>query len=60
VPLLLIAAERDGTFPVSEEKRVAKKYHAELQVIPDQGHNLMVERDWQHVATRIRSWLESR
>ena len=59
-PLLVMAAERDGIFPVSEEKRVAEKYHAELQVIPGQGHNLMVERDWQQVATRIRSWLESR
>src|SRR6185369_11145667 len=46
-PLLVIAAERDAIFPVREEKQVAEKYHAEFQMIPDQGHNLMVERDWQ-------------
>jgi len=56
-PLLVVAAERDVIFPVGEEKRTARAYHADFMLIEGQAHDLMVERDWQKTAAQIRGWL---
>ncbi len=57
-PLLVVAAEKDAIFPLREAQRTADAYGAELLLIPDQGHNLMIERDWQQTAAHLRAWFE--
>jgi pimeloyl-ACP methyl ester carboxylesterase len=57
-PLLVVAAEKDAIFLIHEARQTADAYGAELLLIPDQGHNLMIERDWRHTAARLRAWIE--
>ena len=44
-PVLVISAGRDRLVPVSVQKKIAKKYHAEYVEFPDMGHMPMVESD---------------
>jgi pimeloyl-ACP methyl ester carboxylesterase len=46
-------------FPLSEEQATARAFGADFLVIEGQGHDLMLERDWQQVAARIRAWFEA-
>jgi pimeloyl-ACP methyl ester carboxylesterase len=57
-PLLVVAGDRDGLFPTSEEKRTAEAYGAEFLLVKDQGHNLMIERDYRQVAASICDWFD--
>lgn len=57
-PVLVIAAEKDGLFLMSEQEQTARAYGAELVVIQGQGHDLMIERDALLVAGKIREWIE--
>lgn len=57
-PMLVIAAEKDGIFPVPEEEATARAYGAEYVMIQGQGHDLMIERDALLVAGKIREWIE--
>ncbi len=57
-PLLIVAGEYDALFTVSEQQRMALAYGAEFRLIKRQGHDLMLERDWQQVAQMIRDWLD--
>jgi pimeloyl-ACP methyl ester carboxylesterase len=59
-PLLVIGAESDGIFTVDEQKRTAQRYGSQLTLIPNQGHDLMIERGWQDTATKIREWLDNK
>lgn len=43
-----------GRRPVRE---IAGAYHAQAELFPDMGHNMMLEPGWQPVAERIDSWL---
>jgi pimeloyl-ACP methyl ester carboxylesterase len=57
-PLLVVAGERDGFFPVREEQHTAEAYGAEFLLVKDQGHNLMIERDYRQVAASICDWFD--
>ena len=59
-PLLVVAAERDAIFTLQEQHRTADAYKADFLLIQDQGHNLMMERDWRQTAAKIRAWLDPR
>jgi hypothetical protein len=46
-------------FPLEEEQDTARAFGADFLVIEGQGHDLMLERDWQQVAAHIRNWFEA-
>ena len=58
-PVLVVAGQRDAIFGIDEEKATARVFHGNFALIPDQGHNLMMERDWQLTAAQIRGWFAS-
>jgi pimeloyl-ACP methyl ester carboxylesterase len=56
-PLLIVGAEHDQLMPASMVEMTARSYGAKAEIFPGMGHGLMLERDWQVVAERIRDWL---
>ncbi|MBA3470130.1 MAG: alpha/beta fold hydrolase [Herpetosiphonaceae bacterium] len=58
-PLLVIAAERDAVFSVEEQRRTAAAYHAELVVIPEAAHDLMLDPAWPQAAAAIERFAKA-
>jgi len=56
-PMLLVAGEKDAVVPVEGLRWSAKHYHADFVVIPNAGHNLMMEKSSQETAQQINDWL---
>ncbi len=60
VPLLWLAGAADTIIAEREERRSAAHYHAEYVAIPNAGHNLMMEKNYQETAQTIHNWLAKR
>lgn len=56
-PLLVLGAERDHLIPPALVHMTAMTYGQSAEIMPGLGHGLMLERDWQRVAERLRDWL---
>lgn len=56
-PLLVIAAGDDRFIPARIVHRIAARYRAQVQTIPDHGHMLIVEPEWTVLADVITRWL---
>lgn len=52
-PALVIAAERDAVFDVAAQRATAAAYGAELVVIPEAAHSLMLDPAWPLAADAI-------
>jgi len=59
-PLLVLAAENDRVFTVTEQKATARAYGTEAIIFPSMAHDMMLEKNWQLVANKIIKWLETR
>jgi pimeloyl-ACP methyl ester carboxylesterase len=59
-PMLILGAEHDMCFTEREVHATAAAYHAEAEIFPKMGHDMMLEPGWADVAERIHAWLESR
>ena len=59
-PLLVLGAENDRVFTVSEQRRTARAYNTEAIVYPRMAHDMMLEAGWGSVADRILDWLHGR
>lgn len=59
-PLLVLGAEHDGTFTVSEQRALARACGTIAEIVPGMGHNMMLEPGWDAVAERIHAWLGAR
>ncbi|RPI90601.1 MAG: alpha/beta fold hydrolase [Chloroflexi bacterium] len=59
-PLLVMGAEKDRVFSVSEQRRTARAYKAEAVIYPNMAHDMMLEPGWGTVADHILEWLNSR
>lgn len=59
-PLLWLAGEKDTLIPKSEEARSARHYGAKYLVVPEAGHNLMLEKSHRESAATIHEWLAAR
>jgi alpha-beta hydrolase superfamily lysophospholipase len=59
-PLLVLAAENDRVFSVTEQKATAKAYATEATFFPNMAHDMMIERGWQKVADKILEWVNAR
>jgi len=57
-PLLWLAGAADALISEPEERRSAAHYGAEYIVVPDAGHNLMMEKSYRETAETIHKWLE--
>lgn len=57
VPKLVIGAEMDHMVPANQVRETAKSFGVEPVIFPEMGHALMLERDWDHVATVLNDWL---
>ena len=58
-PLLVLGAEHDRLIPASQAHATAAFYGVDAEIIPNIGHGMMLEKDWQIVADRILTWLTS-
>jgi len=58
-PMLVIGAGRDGIVPADAIEATARAYGATYAVVPDSGHDLMLDEQWEFAAGRIREWLTS-
>lgn len=59
-PLLVLGAEHDTCFSAREVHKTAAAYRTEAEIVPDMGHDMMLEPGWSAVAERIHAWLEAR
>lgn len=57
--LLVLGAEFDHLVPVSAAEMTARTYGVEPVIHPGMGHGLMLEKDWEKVATGILAWLRA-
>ena len=58
VPVLVLGAERDAFIPTSALRETARAFGVEPEVFPAMPHAMMLDEDWEMVATRILEWLE--
>lgn len=58
-PLLILGAENDRFFTTREVQATARSYRTEPDIIPNMGHDMMLEPAWQEVAQRILTWFEA-
>ena len=56
-PKLIVGAELDNIIPANQVRDMAETYGVEPVIFPGMGHGLMLERDWEHVASVINDWL---
>lgn len=59
-PLLVLGAQHDGAFTVSEQRALARACGTVAEIVPGMGHNMMLEPGWDAVAERIHTWLGAR
>ncbi len=59
-PMLVLGASHDQLIPPDQVRMTAATYGRQAEIFDGMGHGLMLERDWEQVATRIASWLEER
>jgi len=57
-PLLWLTGERDVTISMPGAARSAEFYQAEHLIVPEAGHNLMMEASCRETARAIAEWLE--
>jgi pimeloyl-ACP methyl ester carboxylesterase len=56
-PLLVIAAADDRFIPAPIVAKIARRYGATLETIPNHGHMIILEPDWEALADRVIAWL---
>ena len=58
-PLLVIGGEKDAAISVKEVHATAKAYNTQAEIIPGMTHDQMLDPQWEKVASRIVTWLDS-
>jgi len=57
-PMLWLTGEKDAVISVQQATRSAEFYQADHIIVPEAGHNLMMEKSYRETAEKIRDWLE--
>ena len=57
IPMLVIGAEQDNIFTVKENKDTANKYGADLIIMKDIAHDMMLDLNHEKAAEAIIRWL---
>ncbi|MEO0895644.1 MAG: alpha/beta fold hydrolase [Bacteroidota bacterium] len=58
VPMLVIGGETDYIFTESDNLKTAQKYGAELIMVKDIAHDLMLDKGYEKVAGHMLDWLK--
>ena len=56
-PLLVLGAERDYIVSPADIRRTAAAYGAEMRMLPDIAHDLMLDPGWRRAADAMLKWL---
>ena len=56
-PLLVLGAERDYIVSPADIRRTAAAYDAEMLILPDIAHDLMLDPGWRRAADAMLEWL---
>ncbi len=56
-PILILAGGGDRLIPESALRRTANLYGAELALVPDTAHDIMLEANWREAAEAMLGWL---
>jgi pimeloyl-ACP methyl ester carboxylesterase len=59
-PMLILGASHDTLIPPDQVRMTATTYGRQAEIFDGMGHGLMLEQDWERVASRIESWLQER
>ena len=57
IPMLVIGAKNDNIFSVNENRSTAKKYGAELIILEDIAHDMMLDSNHKNAAEAIINWI---
>ena len=57
-PILILAGGGDRLIPESALRRTADRYRADLTLIPDTAHDIMLEANWEQAAEAMLDWLK--
>lgn len=57
IPMLALGAEDDWIVRPNQIRKTAKVYDADYLIIPDIGHEMMLDTNWKIVAEAILQWL---
>lgn len=58
--VLVLGADLDGSISTKEVHATARAYGTEAEIVPDMGHDMMLEPGWLSVAERILCWLTAK
>jgi pimeloyl-ACP methyl ester carboxylesterase len=59
-PVLVLATPQDRLVPISDVRRTARRYDAELREYPGMGHDLMLDRRWREPLRDLLDWVPAR
>ncbi|EXI82220.1 MAG: putative non-heme bromoperoxidase BpoC [Candidatus Accumulibacter appositus] len=57
-PVLVLGGRLDTVFPPQLIRPLAQRWNAELQIVPDTGHALILDEHWSDCAATVLGWLE--
>lgn len=56
-PMLVMGAQDDALFTPTMIRETAESYHAELIMLPELAHAIMLECKWRVAADALADWL---
>lgn len=59
-PMLVIGAELDTLIGVREQERLARAYGADLHILADTAHDIMLEARWRESADLLVDWVRTK
>ena len=57
-PMLVVAGREDRITPAKMQRKIARKYGAELRVYEGHAHMVMQEPGWEAIASDVAAWLD--
>ena len=57
-PVLVMGAENDAFVPPNVAEATANHYGADLHILPDMAHAMMLERGWENVVDHLVEWTD--
>ncbi|HRI90292.1 MAG: alpha/beta fold hydrolase [Candidatus Accumulibacter sp.] len=58
LPVLVVGGELDTVFPPELIRPLARRWNAELQVVAETGHALILDEHWHDCAAPVLAWLK--
>lgn len=57
IPMCVFAGDQDNLFTIKEMKSTARRFKADLQIIPSIAHDMMLDNQHQEVSQSMLNWL---